>query len=65
MPELDARMCWNHTKNNGFCDISLFHIFLDSGVSRGVLGLHFGGFGDTWDTILMFLGVPGDVLKFQ
>ena len=51
MPELDAWMCWNHTKNNVFCDISLFQYFHDSGVSRGVLGPHFGGFGDTWLTI--------------
>ena len=65
MPELDARMCWNHTKNNGFCDISLFHFFHDFGVSRGVLGPHFGGFGDTWGTILVILEGPGEVLKFQ
>ena len=65
MPELDARMCWNHTKNNGFCDISLFQYFHDSGVSRGVLGPHFGGFGITWGTILVILEVPGEVLKFQ
>ena len=65
MPELNARMCWNHTKNNGFCDISLFHFFHDFGVSRGVLGPHFGGFGSTWDTILVILEGPGDPLKFQ
>ena len=65
MPELDARMCWNHTKNHGFCDISLFQYFHDSGVSRGVLGPHFGGFGDTWVTILIILEGPGEVLKFQ
>ena len=52
MSELDARMCWNHRKNNGFCDISLFQCFHDSGVSRGVLGPHLGGFGITWDTLL-------------
>ena len=65
MPELDAWMCWNHTKNHGFCDISLFQDFHDSGVSRGVLGPHFGGFGITWDTILVILEGPGEVLKFQ
>ena len=65
MPELDARMCWNHTKYVGFCDISLFQYFHDSGVSRGVLGPHFGGFGVTWGTILVILEGPGDPLKFQ
>ena len=65
MPELDARMCWNHIKNNCFCDISLFQCFHDFGVSRGVFGPHFGGFGDTWVTILVILEVPGEVLKFQ
>ena len=52
-------------KNNCFCDISLFQYFHDSGVSRGVLGPHFGGFGITWGTILVILEVPGEVLKFD
>ena len=31
----------------------------------GVLGFHFGGLGITWDTILVILEGPGEVLKFQ
>ena len=52
-------------KNVGFHDISLFHLFQDFGVSRGALGPHFGGFGDTWVTTLVILEGPGEVLKFQ
>ena len=65
MPELDAWMCWNHTKNHVFCDISLFQYFHDSGVSRGVLGPHFEGFGITRDTIFVILEGTGDPSKFQ
>ena len=52
-------------KNIGFCDISLFHIFHGFGVFREALGPHFGGFWSPWDTILVILEGPGDVLKFQ
>ena len=46
----------------------IFHFlifFHDFGVSGGVLGPHFGAFGGTWDTILVILEGPGEVLKFQ
>ena len=42
-----------------------FLLFHGCGVSRGVLGPHFGGFGITWGTILVILEVPGEVLKFD
>ena len=48
-----------------FCDISLFRIFHGFGVFREALEPHFGGFGDTWVTILVILEDPGEVLKFQ
>ena len=52
-------------KTHVFCDISIFQFVHDFGVSRRVLGPHFGWFGGTWDTILLILEGPGDALKFQ
>ena len=49
IPELDARMCWNHTKNNGFHQISLFDSFFMILVSPG----------EPWDLILKALGTLG------
>ena len=48
-----------------FCEISLFLILSQFWCLQRVLGPHFGRFGGTWDTILVILEGPGEVLKFQ
>ena len=48
-----------------FVIFHFFRCFHDFGVSRGVFGPHFGGFGDTWVIIFIILEGPGEVLKFQ
>jgi len=54
MPECSGCMCYIHSKNNGFGEISLFHFFTKS-VSLGmVLGDFFVTFGDLVDTFSDF-----------
>ena len=51
MLESGGCMCYKHSKNNGFSDISFFPLFQEISVSRGVLGVilvAFGGLGDTF-----------------
>ena len=55
----------NIQKNVVFVIFHFLIFFHDCCVSGGVLGPHFGAFGDTWAITLVILEGPGEVLKFQ
>ena len=44
MPECSGCMCFNHSKNNGFRDVSLFPLIHEFSVSREGFRCHFGDF---------------------
>ena len=44
MPECNGCMCYKHSKNNGFSDISLFPLIPELSVSREGFRCHFGDF---------------------
>ena len=44
MSECDGCMCYNHSKNNGFSDISLFPLIQQFSVSWEGFRYHFGDF---------------------
>ena len=48
MPECNGCMCYKHSKNNGFREISPFPLIPKNGVPREGFGSHFGVFGGPW-----------------
>jgi hypothetical protein len=50
MSESGGCMCYKHSKNNGFSDISLFPLIHEFSVSREVLGVILVTFGDLGHT---------------